>query len=165
MDATLNLTSDDADGFAPMVSNALAEKGLEARIFDRQARDPVSPMHAFDEWYKRKHDQVQQDVAAKGKPVRRSVPITFTEPEQSLSIETEAGPRPVAAIRLHVEIVRTKRLVPASRATRYSDERADLAESVEFNLNKGLGTVSLHKLSEGTNPCPLPAGRAVVGSD
>jgi hypothetical protein len=144
----IELTSGDAD-FAPMVSDALAEKGLEACIFNRQVRGPVSPMHVFEEWYKQNHDQVQQDVAPDGRPVRRPVPITFTEPGQSLSIETDTGPRPVAGIRLHVEIIRTRQLVPASRATRYSDDRADLAESVEFHLDNKHGTVSLHKLSEG----------------
>jgi hypothetical protein len=62
---------------------------------------------------------------------------------------TELGPRAVAAVRLHVEITRTKRLVAASRATRCSNEQADLAESVEFDLGHHVGTVSLHKMTEG----------------
>lgn len=52
-------------------------------------------------------------------------------------------------MRLHVVITRTQRLVAASRITRYSDEHADLAESVEFDLGRHMGTVSLHKMAEG----------------
>jgi hypothetical protein len=78
--------------------------------------------------------------------IRRPVPITFSEPERCFSVETELGPRAVAGVLLHVEVARTRRLVPASRVTRYS---AELAESVEFDLDEGMGTVSLHKVEQG----------------
>ncbi len=145
----IELAGDDAEAFSPAVSEALAKEGLEACIFERQRLWPVSAMHIFEEWWKRTREQVQRDVPSDGRPVRRPVPITFQEPEECFSVETNTGSRPVAAVRLHVEITRTKRLVPASRVTRYSKDGDGLAESVEFDLNEGVGTVSLHKMGEG----------------
>lgn len=145
----IELTSDDAEAFAPSVSDALKTEGLAACIFQRQRLWPLSAMHIFEEWWKDKREQVERDVPADGKPVRRPVPMIFETPEECLSIETDLGPRSVRALRLHVEVTRTKRLVPASRVTRYSEDSADLAESVEFDLDGGPGTVSLHKMSDG----------------
>jgi hypothetical protein len=145
----IELTPDDADGFAPGVSEALARDGLSAPIFERRVLWPVSAMHIFEEWWKSKQGQVERDVPADGKPLRRPVPITFEEPEECFSIETDHGPRAVAAVLLHVEITRTRRLVPASRATRYCEDGADLVESVEFDMKDGLGTISLHNVSDG----------------
>lgn len=145
----IELTPDDAEDFSPSVSEALARDGLGACIFERQRLWPVSAMHIFEEWWKRTQGQVERDVPADGRPVRRPVPITFEQPEESFSVETELGPRPVAAVRLHVEVSRTKRLVPASRVARYSKSDSDLAESVEFDLDGNMGTVSLHKMSDG----------------
>lgn len=145
----IELLSDGADAFAVEVSSALEKEGLEACIFDRQVHGPVAPMHMFEEWYSRNREQVQHGVPRSGRPVQRSVPMTFAEPEKCLSVQTNFGPRPVRAVQLLVEITRTKRLVPASRVTRYSDAGSELAESVEFNLEREQGTVSLHKLDEG----------------
>jgi hypothetical protein len=145
----VELTPDDADGFSATVSRALAEEGQAAPIFQRKALPAVSALQIFEEWWKEKHEVVEQAVPADGGPVRRGVPITFVKPEECFSVETELGPRAVAAVLLHVEITRTKRLVSASRVTRYSEDRGELAESVEFELDEGMGTVSLHKLSEG----------------
>lgn len=149
LDCDIEPAGEDVGGFAPAVSEALAKEGLDAPIFERAQLGPVSANHIFEEWYKEKHEQVQRDVPADGRPFRRAVPITFVEPDKCFSLRTEVGVRPVAAVRLHVEISRTKRLVPASRVTRYSGEGPRLAESVEFDLDSGLGTVSLHKMSEG----------------
>lgn len=145
----IELIGDDAEAFAQTVSETLAKEGLEAPIFERAQLGPVSAIHIFEEWYKEKHERVQRDVPADDRPFRREVPINFLEPEECFSVRTDIGPRPVAAVRLHVEITRTKRLVPASRVTRYSDQGAQLAESVEFDLDSDLGTVSLHKMSKG----------------
>jgi hypothetical protein len=145
----IELVGEDAATFAPAVSEALAEEGLGAPIFRRRTLPSVSAMHIFEEWWKRSHEQVERDVPADGRPFRRPVPITFPEPEQSFSVETDLGLRPVAAVRLLVEITRTRRLVPASRASRYSEDGAGLAESVEFDLDGGMGTVSLHRMEEG----------------
>jgi hypothetical protein len=81
--------------------------------------------------------------------LRRPVPITFEEPEECFSVETDLGPRAVAAVLLHVEITRTRRLVPASRVTRYSEDGADLVESVEFDMDDGPGTISLRNVNDG----------------
>jgi hypothetical protein len=145
----IELIPDDAEAFAATVSEALAKDGLAACIFERKQLPPVSAVHIFEEWYKRTHQQVERDVPADGRSVRRPVPITFEEPEECFSVLTDVGPRAVAGVRLVVEITRTKRLIPASRVTRYSDERVHLAESVEFDLASGMGTVSLHKVNEG----------------
>jgi len=145
----IELAGEGAEDFSPAVSEALAKEGFKACIFERQQLWPVSAMHIFEEWWKQTHEQVERDVPSDGRPFRRPVPITFQEPEECFSVETDIGPRPVAAVRLHVEITRTKRLVPASRVTRYSKDGDELAESVEFDLDEGVGTVSLHKLNEG----------------
>jgi hypothetical protein len=145
----VELTPDDADGFSAAVSRALTEEGQAAPIFERKALPAVSALQIFEEWWKEKHEIVEHAVPADGRPLRRPVPITFAEPEECFSVETVYGPRAVAALLLHVEITRTKRLVPASRVTRYSEDEGDLAESVEFEFGDGMGTVSLHKLSEG----------------
>lgn len=145
----IELVGEDAETFSPAVSEALAKEGLKACIFERQRLWPASAMHIFEEWWKRTHEQVERDVPSDGRPFRRPVPITFQEPEECFSVETNTGSRPVAAVRLHVEITRTKRLVPASRVTRYSKDGDGLAESVEFDLDDSMGTVSLHKMSEG----------------
>lgn len=146
----IELTGEEDAVFAPAVSKALESDGLNAPIFERATLPAVSANHIFEEWYKRTHDQIKRDVPADGKPFRRAVPITFSEPEACFCVDTETGPRPVAAVRLQVEITRSKRLVPASRVTRYSDQGGgNLAESVEFDLDSDLGTVSLHRMSEG----------------
>ena len=145
----IELTPDDAEAFAPTVSEALAKEGLAACIFERRALPAVSSMHIFDEWWKRTHERVELAVPVDGRPVLRPVPIFFEDPEECFSVLTEKGPRAVAAVRLHVEITRTRRLVATSRVTRYSEEHADLAESVEFDLGRHMGTVSLHKMTEG----------------
>jgi hypothetical protein len=145
----IELTPDDAEVFAPRVAEALAKEGLAACIFERRALPAVSSMHIFEEWWKRTHERVELNVPADGRPVRRPVPIFFEDPEECFSVLTEFGPRAVAAVRLQVEITRTRRLVAASRVTRYSDEHVDLAESVEFDLGRHMGTVSLHKMTEG----------------
>ena len=145
----IELTPDDTDASASGVSEMLAKDGLAACIFERQRHWPVSALHIFEEWWKRSQEQVERDVPADGRPVRRPVPITFEQPEECFSVETDLGARPVAAVRLHVEVARTKRLVPASRVTSYSEDGMDLAESVEFDLDEHMGTVSLHKPSDG----------------
>lgn len=145
----IELAPADAEAFAPSVSEALAKDGLAACIFNRQRLWPVSALHIFEEWWKRSQEQVERDVPVDGKPIRRPVPITFRQPDECFSIETELGPRAVAGVLLHVEVTRTQRLVPTSRVTRYSEDGADLVESVEFDLDGNLGTVSLHKVSEG----------------
>jgi hypothetical protein len=142
-------TPDDADGFSPEVNAALAVEGLAAPIFERRTLAALSALQLFEEWWKEKHEVVAQSVASLTGTLRRPVPITFAEPEECLSVETELGPRAVAGVLLRVEITKTKRLVAASRVTRYSGEAGDLAESVEFELEKGMGTVSLHKMGEG----------------
>jgi hypothetical protein len=145
----IELTPGDAEAFAPTVSEALAKEGLAACIFERRALPAVSSLHIFEEWWKRTHERLEQDIPADGNPVRRPVPINFENPEECFSVLTELGPRAVAAVRLHVEITRTKRLVAASRVTRYSDGHIDLAENVEFDLGRHMGTVSLHKMTGG----------------
>lgn len=145
----IELVGEDAEAFSPAVSEALVKEGLKACIFERQRLWPVSAMHIFEEWWKGAREQVERDVPSDGMPFRRPVPITFQEPEECFAVETNTGSRPVAAVRLHVEITRTKRLVPASHVTRYSQDGDGLAESVEFNLDEGMGTVYLHKTNEG----------------
>jgi hypothetical protein len=145
----IELAGEDAEAFSPAVSEALAKEGIKACIFKRQRLWPVSAMHIFEEWWKRAREQVERDVPSDGTPFRRLVPITFQKPEECFSVETNIGPRPVAAVRMHVAITRTKRLVPASRVTRYSKDGDGLAESVEFDLHENMGTVSLHKITEG----------------
>jgi hypothetical protein len=145
----VELTPEDAEGFSPTVTAALTEEGLAAPIFARRALPAVSALQIFEEWWKEKHEVVEQSVASLAGTLRRPVPITFAEPEECFSVETELGPRTVAAVLLHVEIARTKRLVPASRVTRYSGGEGELVESVEFDLEGNAGTVSLHKISDG----------------
>jgi len=130
----VELVGEDAESFAPAVTEALAKEGLGAPIFERQSLWPVSAMHIFEEWWKRSHEQVERDVPADGMPFRRPVPITFQEPEKSFSVQTELGPRPVAAVGLQVEITRTQRLVAASRVTRYSEDGGELADLVPTAL-------------------------------
>jgi hypothetical protein len=145
----VELTPDDADGFSAAVTQALAEEGQAAPIFGRKALPAVSALQIFEEWWKEKHEVVEQSAATLTGTLRRPVPITFAEHEECFSVETELGPRAVAALLLHVEITRTRRLVAVSRVTRYSGDGDELAENVEFRLEEGMGTVSLHKMSEG----------------
>jgi hypothetical protein len=144
----VELTPDDADGFSPAVTRALAEQGHAATIFEREALPPVSASQIFENWWQEKHEVVERSVAGSGS-VRRPVPIRFPEPQRCFSVETELGPRAVAGLLLYVEITKIRRLVPASRITRYSGDDSDLADSVEFDLDEGMGTVSLHKIEDG----------------
>lgn len=145
----VELTPEDAEGFSSAVTAALAEEGLAAPIFARRTLPAVSALQIFEEWWKEKHEVVEQGLASLAGTLRRPVPITFAEPEECFSVETELGPRAVAAVLLHVEITKTKRLVPASRVTLYSGGGGELVESVEFELEEDTGTVSLHKVSDG----------------
>ncbi len=145
----VELTPEDAESFAPELSDLMDKEGLAAAIFDRQKGDPVSPLQVFENWFAEKAEQVQKDVPQDGVPFRRWVPISFSEPEECFSIQTDLGPRSVAVIHLHVQITRSRRLVPVSRATRYSGKDGDLAENIEFHLVDELGTVSFHKVADG----------------
>jgi len=143
----IRLTPEDADEFSASTNAALNEHGVQAAIFQRRRLGPLSADQLFEQWYGEKHDQVERDVPADGRPVRRRVPVQFEDPEQSLAVETSAGLRTVAEVGLLVEITRERRLVPVSAATRYEDEDVELAESVEFRLGDDLGTISVHRTS------------------
>jgi hypothetical protein len=145
----IELAGEEEAVFSPRMSEALAGQGTAAPIFGHEELGQVSVDDIFEKWFGEKQEQVERDLPADGRPFRRSVPITFEEPERCFSVETDLGPRPVAGVLLHVEVRRTRRLVSASRVTRYSEEGAELAESVEFDLDSGMGTLSLHKVSEG----------------
>jgi Restriction endonuclease len=145
----VQLTSDDADDFAPATKTAIEQDGLDSAIFQRKAHPPLSARQLFEEWYARTREQLERDVLVDGGPIRRKVPIHFSDPERSLGVETSAGRRAVAAIALDVEMVREARLVPIARATRYIHDHGDLSQAVDFHLGGDLGTLFLHRRPAG----------------
>jgi hypothetical protein len=143
---------DEGPEFAPETVEAIKEHGIEAPIFQRATLPPLSAQHFFNEWYARKFDIITREIPPDGRPARLRAPNWFQEPEACVCIRTTHGPRPVAQIDLLIEVTRSPRLVPPTRASRYADPvpQTELAQNVEFSLGAGLGTISLHRLPEET---------------
>lgn len=143
---------EDGPEFAPETVQAIKEQGVGAAIFERHSLPPLSAEHFFNEWRVGKQDVIEREIPPDGVPVRIRAPNWFEQPESCVRVQTTAGPRAVRQIDLLVEIVRSFRLVPPTRVSRYADPvpQVDLAENVEFRLGEGLGTISFHRLPDKT---------------
>jgi hypothetical protein len=144
-------TVEDGPEFAAETASAIKEHGIHAAIFERATLPPLSAQHFFNEWYARKAEVIPREIPADGTPVRLRASTPFQDPESCVRVRTTDGPRPVAQIDLLVEVTRSPRLVPPTRATRYADAapEVELAQNVEFALGEDLGTVSVHHLAQG----------------
>jgi Restriction endonuclease len=142
---------EDGPDLSAETASAIEERGINAAIFERATLPRLSAEHFFNEWYAQKAEVIAHEIPADGTAVRLRAPTSFQDPESCVRVRTTAGPLPVAQIDLLVEVTRSPRLVPPTRASRYADPipPVELAQNVEFALGEDLGTVSVHHLADG----------------